>query len=192
MPLNWCTNFVNSGQTLHASTMESIKTYKIHQEQQTDGHCQKKSKEKAKNNGTKNSNNNVEFTTKKNSGNKRCKQKQNSPNYSTYKRIDNDAECPSHMGHLILGFNVIKISMVTISALTVRTLRLPMPIQTRGGTNVSPLDRINATKASIWLKCPIRGLLPTRDENLILKPNQTLTPFLHSKHVAMNHGEVIK
>ncbi len=97
-----------------------------------------------------------------------------------------------HMGHLILGFNVIKISMVTISALTVRTLRLPMPIQTRGGTNVSPLDRINATKASIWLKCPIRGLLPTRDENLILKPNQTLTPFLHSKHVAMNHGEVIK
>ena len=36
--LRWRTNFINSGQSLHESSFEVIKTYMIHQEHQTDAH----------------------------------------------------------------------------------------------------------------------------------------------------------
>ena len=41
MPLRWRMNFINSGQSLHESTSEVIKTYMIHQEFQTDAHRRK-------------------------------------------------------------------------------------------------------------------------------------------------------
>lgn len=41
MPLRWRTNFINSGQSLHESSLEVIKTYMIHQEHQTDAHRRK-------------------------------------------------------------------------------------------------------------------------------------------------------
>ena len=36
MPMKWRTNFINSGQTLHSTTLESLKTYMVYQEHQTD------------------------------------------------------------------------------------------------------------------------------------------------------------
>ena len=47
MPLRWRTNFINSGQSLHNSTIENVKTYMVHQEHQTDAHW-KKTKEVSK------------------------------------------------------------------------------------------------------------------------------------------------
>ena len=41
MPLRWRTNFINSGKSLHKSSLEVIKTYMIHQEHQTDAHRRK-------------------------------------------------------------------------------------------------------------------------------------------------------
>ena len=41
MPLRWRTNFINSGQSLHKSILEVVKTYMIHQEFQTDTHRRK-------------------------------------------------------------------------------------------------------------------------------------------------------
>ena len=52
MPTRWRTNFVNSGQTVHTCTIESLRTYMIHQEQQTDLHRLMKAKEKTKTKGS--------------------------------------------------------------------------------------------------------------------------------------------
>ena len=50
MPLRWRTNFINSGQSLHESSLEVIKTYMIHQEHQTDAHRRKTRDANSKNN----------------------------------------------------------------------------------------------------------------------------------------------
>ena len=96
MPTRWRTNFINSGQTLHSSTIESLKIYMIHQEQQTGNHWLKKAKDKNKGgNVSRNNNNNAESTQGGNqSRNKRRQQRQAGPN--SKKRIDNDAPCPLH------------------------------------------------------------------------------------------------
>ena len=44
MPMCWRTNFINSGQSLHNSSIKTLKTYTVHQEHQTDAH-QKRNKE---------------------------------------------------------------------------------------------------------------------------------------------------
>ena len=36
MLMKWRTNFINSGQSLHTTTLETLKTYMVYQEQQTD------------------------------------------------------------------------------------------------------------------------------------------------------------
>ena len=38
MPMWWQTIFINSGQILHTSTMEDLRTYMVHQEHQMDAH----------------------------------------------------------------------------------------------------------------------------------------------------------
>ena len=48
MPVRWRTNFVNLGQTLSTASFDSLKTYMLHQEQQTNTHCLKKSRDKNK------------------------------------------------------------------------------------------------------------------------------------------------
>ena len=35
MPMRWRTNFINSGQSLHTSSIEALRTYMVHQENQT-------------------------------------------------------------------------------------------------------------------------------------------------------------
>ncbi len=44
MPMKWQTNFINSGQSLHSTTLEALKTYMVYQEQQTDALRTKKKK----------------------------------------------------------------------------------------------------------------------------------------------------
>ena len=58
MPMRWRTNFINSGQSLHTTTLESLKTYMVYQEQQTDAHCKKLSRDNSRksNNQGRNSN----------------------------------------------------------------------------------------------------------------------------------------
>ena len=41
MPIRWRTNFINSGQSLHSSSIESLRTYMVQQENQTDAHRHK-------------------------------------------------------------------------------------------------------------------------------------------------------
>ena len=85
---------MNSGQTVHTSTIESLRTYMIHQEQQTGLHRLKKTKEKTK--GKQGGS-----TDNKNSRKQRGKRSaKNSSNQgsATRKRLDNDADCPLHNG----------------------------------------------------------------------------------------------
>ena len=51
MPNRWRTNFVNSGQSLHTTSLESLKTYVVHQEQQSDAHCRKNKENSCNNKG---------------------------------------------------------------------------------------------------------------------------------------------
>ena len=48
MPLRWRTNFIISGQSLHNSSIESLKTYMVHQEHQSDAHWKKNNKDNNK------------------------------------------------------------------------------------------------------------------------------------------------
>ena len=94
MPNRWRTNFINSGQSLHTTMLEALKTYMVHQEQQTDAHrC--KNKENNNRNG------------QGRNFNKRSRQNYNSPstNKSSHtqgqgkkkkKRLDNNDNCPIH------------------------------------------------------------------------------------------------
>ena len=41
MPMCWQTNFINSGHSLHNSTMGGLRTYMVHQEHQTNTHRKK-------------------------------------------------------------------------------------------------------------------------------------------------------
>ena len=50
MPNRWCTNFINSRQSLHTSTLKAGKIFMVHQEQQTNTH-QCKNKENNRRNG---------------------------------------------------------------------------------------------------------------------------------------------
>ena len=42
--MKWQTNFINSGQSIHSTTLETLKTYMIYQEQQTVAIKKKKKK----------------------------------------------------------------------------------------------------------------------------------------------------
>ncbi len=95
MPIRWRTNFVNSGQTIHSSTIESLRTYMLHQEQQTDLHRLKKSKDKSKKQGT-SSQQDGSTNPKRNQKGKR--KVNSSQGRNTRKRVDNEAECPLHGG----------------------------------------------------------------------------------------------
>ena len=95
MPIRWRTNFVNSGQTIHSSTIESLRTYMLNQEQQTDLHRLKKSKDKSKKQGT-SSQQDGSTNPKRNQKGKR--KGNSSQGRNTRKRVDNEAECPLHGG----------------------------------------------------------------------------------------------
>ena len=48
MPMRWQTKFINRGQSLHATTVEILKTYMVHQEQLTDAHYKKNSRDNSR------------------------------------------------------------------------------------------------------------------------------------------------
>ena len=93
MPNRWRTNFINSDQSLHMTTLEALKTYIVHQEQ-TDTH-RRKNKENNKRNGQgrnfnkrSRQNNNSSLTNKFSPTQGQSKKRK--------KRLDNDNDCPIH------------------------------------------------------------------------------------------------
>ena len=88
MPMKWRTNFINSGQSLHTTTLEALKTYMVYQEQQTDALRRKKSKD-----GKKNQNKNFSRKATSSNGSNRSPAKSNS---KKRKRLSNDDDCPIH------------------------------------------------------------------------------------------------
>ena len=83
MPLRWRTNFINSGQSLHNSSIKTLKTYMVHQEHQTDAH-RKKNKETNKQKGGNNNNNN----SRKSNGGNRQNSRHNTSNSSNQNSND--------------------------------------------------------------------------------------------------------
>ena len=90
MPMKWRTNFINSGQSLHSTTLEALKTYMVYQEQQTDALCWKKSKEGNKKQGQ---NKNTFRKTTSSNGNRSSAKTSKS---KKRKRLSNDNDCPIH------------------------------------------------------------------------------------------------
>ena len=99
MPTRWQTNFINSGQSVMATSIEAIRTYMVQQEQQTDAHRKKTRETNRKSQGQgSNSGSRKGFKINKrpnsnanNSGSSRDKKK---------RKLSNDDDCPIHgAGH---------------------------------------------------------------------------------------------
>ena len=92
MPTRWRTNFINSGQSLMTTSIESLRTYTVQQEQQTDAHRKKTRENNKKSNqghATAANNRKGQKTSKRTaaSGSNREKKK---------KKLSNDDDCPIH------------------------------------------------------------------------------------------------
>ena len=97
MPMKWRTNFINSGQSLHSTTLETLKIYMVYQEQQIDAQRRKKGKEtKKQGQGHSNSQQSNTYQTSNQSG--RSSQSSNASNSKKKKRkrLTNDDNCPIH------------------------------------------------------------------------------------------------
>ena len=95
MPRRWRTNFINSGQSLQTTTIESLHTYIVQQEFQTDAY-RHKSRDSS---GNKKSTDKVPFKFNKNSskGKKNFSNNNSKGNKeSKPKKITNEDDCPIH------------------------------------------------------------------------------------------------
>ena len=95
MPMKWRTNFINSGQSLHSTTLEALKTYMVYQEQQTDALRTKKNKEGPKKGQGKNGANRKSNSTSTFTHNTRGFTNSNS-NKKKRKLLLNEDDCPIH------------------------------------------------------------------------------------------------
>ena len=98
MPMKWRTHFINSGQSLHSTTLKNLKTYMVYQEQQTDALRRKKGKEtkrpiKGCNANFRHSNTN--HSTYQSNRNPQASNSSNG-NKKKRKRLSNDDDCPIH------------------------------------------------------------------------------------------------
>ena len=98
MPMKWQTNFINSGQSLHSTTLESMKTYMVYQEQSTDALRRKKGKETKRQGQGRNANFRCSNTNQPTNQSNRNSQSSNSSNSNKKKRkkFSNDDNCPLH------------------------------------------------------------------------------------------------
>ena len=92
MPIRWRTNFINSGQSLHSLSIESLRTYMVQQENQTDAHrCKARG-------GNKKTQNKQPF--KFNRGKKPLSKFNNNHNGQAKdikkKKLANEDDCPIH------------------------------------------------------------------------------------------------
>ena len=113
MPMRWCTNFINSGQSLHSSSIKTLKTYMVHQEHQTDAH-QKRNKETNKskiNNKNKRYNHAIILHSINNQVEIKIILSSTRKKRNGYQMM---MTAPS-MGQFTSGANVTKTNMVTIS-----------------------------------------------------------------------------
>ena len=93
MPVRWRTNFINSGQTLQGTSLDTLRTYMVQQELQTNAH-RKKSRE----------NNKEKQKSKPHTFNPRNRNQKRSPNQSKdnqskdnkKRKVTNDDDCPIH------------------------------------------------------------------------------------------------
>ena len=80
MPMKWRTNFINSGQSLHSTTLGTLKTYMIYQEQQTDALQRKKGKKTKRQGPNCNSNFRCSNTNQSSNSSNRNSQSSNASN----------------------------------------------------------------------------------------------------------------
>ena len=98
MPMKWRTNFINSGQSLHSTTLESLKTYMVYQEQQMGALRRKKGKETKRQGQGYNTNFRRSNTNQSSNQLNRNSQSFNSSNNNKKKKkqLSNDEDCPNH------------------------------------------------------------------------------------------------
>ena len=108
-------NFINSGQSLHITTLETLKTYMVYQEQQTDAMRRKKNKEGTRNQGQ-GRNNSQRSNSNASSTNSNRKLICQSP--MIIRKRGNELQMTTtvpFMGQYTNGVSVTKINMVTTS-----------------------------------------------------------------------------
>ena len=95
MPIRWRTNFINSGQSLAETDLDTLRTYMVQQEIQTDAH-RKKTRElnKAKQQSGKSSNHGT--NPKSRFFKRQASQKDNNGNKDKKRKLDNEDDCPIH------------------------------------------------------------------------------------------------
>ena len=97
MPMKWRTNFINSEQSLHTTTLETLKTYMVYQEQQTDAMRKKKNKDgKRKQDQGRNNSRRSNFNSSLNNSNRNSHPSNSNNNKKKRKRRTNDDDCPIH------------------------------------------------------------------------------------------------
>ena len=95
--MRWQTKFINRGQSLHATTVEILKTYMVHQEQLTDAHYKKNSRDNSRKQVGQGQNSNWWHHTNNTSNPSRNSQTLNSDNKKKRKWLLKDDNCPIHV-----------------------------------------------------------------------------------------------
>lgn len=100
MPLRWRKNYINSGSNLSSSTIESLRTYMVQQEIQTDAHRKQNRESNKKTTSQRSSTGNFNSNSRQNrnkrsSGRSNQRQGQGQKD-SKRKRLSNDDDCPIH------------------------------------------------------------------------------------------------
>ena len=92
MPARWRTNFINSGQNIKSTSLDTLRTYMVQQEMQTDAH-QKKVREENKKSQGKTSNSNDKSRSFKRGSNSKPNNNNNN-NKSKKPKLTNEDDCP--------------------------------------------------------------------------------------------------
>ena len=163
MPLCWCTNFINSGQSLQETDRNSLRTYMVQQEIQTDAYRKKsrdqnKSKQQTKNPNANASSNN-RFSKRQSS------KKEGSNNNEKKRKLDNEDDCPIHgashkwgMCHQNWFGNNFKLKRTSASGSSSNQSQsrshrssffngLPRQVQVAGNDNPNPSSESSKTRS---------------------------------------------
>ncbi len=100
MPVRWRTNFIDSGLNFASSSLETLCTYMVQQELQTDVHRKKnhESNKKGNGNGQKQKSAYPLLTNSAHSGKSKRTAGQQGSKDNKRKKLGNDDDCPIHCG----------------------------------------------------------------------------------------------
>ena len=96
MPNRWRTNFINSGQKVHQSSLDDLRTYMMKQESQTDTHCKKVIDSNKKNQNKKPFNKNHKGYKHKRRYNSLNHKNGETKDHKNSKKLTNDDNYPIH------------------------------------------------------------------------------------------------